>query len=473
MDAAGLPAAAALDEGREASVGSAVRLGAEAAARLLSLATTLLIARSLGPAEFGVFAACLAVAALASEAGDLGLQTTASRALVDGSLPLRGLLRAKLALSVLLCLAAALLGALHPVLAPLVLWVSLARWGEFFGVALRARGRRGREAAVLVCLRAAALAAVLLALQRGAGLVVLAWGLAGSSLLALGLGGALVARAWRSAPEEGAAGRGVAPSLRESLPLGVNGVLALLGLRVELLALVLLRSEAEAGVFAAALKVVEFLVLVPSAIAAGAMPALTRDAARGASTARNRTAATAACLGVPAALGLALLAPSLVPLVFGAAFGGGAGPLRLLALALAPMFVNAALMHALVAAGQARLLPRLTAVRVTTALVLALPLVTAFGPSGGAAGFLVSEGVLLVLVSRAASRLSFPVPVASLLLRAAGASLPMLAVVALCQAGPVLAALLGAAVYGLTLGVLLRFRPAFRRPSAAARLGYP
>jgi O-antigen/teichoic acid export membrane protein len=74
------------DEGREATLGSAVRIGAELCARLLSVATTLLVARSLGPADFGIFAAILALASVVSEAGDLGLQTTASRALVDGTL---------------------------------------------------------------------------------------------------------------------------------------------------------------------------------------------------------------------------------------------------------------------------------------------------------------------------------------------------------------------------------------------------
>jgi O-antigen/teichoic acid export membrane protein len=359
----------------------------------------------------------------------------------------------------------------HPVLAPLVLWVGLGRWVEFLGAALRARGRRSGEAAVLVCLRAAGLAAASLALARG--LEVLAWSLAGASLLPLALAAGLVARTWRQDRLPVSAAAGVATALRASLPLGANGVLALTSLRVELLALVALRSELEGGVFAAALKMVEFLALVPSAIAAGAMPALTRDAALGRGRALGRTAATVAFLGVPAALGLALLAPGLVPRVFGAAFAVGAGPLRLLALALVPMFMNAVLMHALVAAGHARVLPRLTAVRVGVALALAAALVPAFGVAGAAAGFVASEATLLALVCHTSARLGLAVPVPGLLWRAACASLPMGAAVALSQAGPAGAALLGATIYALTLAAALRLSPGLRRLYAGAGVGYP
>lgn len=463
----------ALDEGREATLGSAVRLGAEAAARLLGMATTLLVARSLGPADFGVFAAFLGVAAIASEAGDLGLQTTASRALVAGNLSLRSLLRAKLLLTALLWLAAATLGFLHPALAPLVLWVSLGRWCEFLGAALRARGRRSAEAAVLVCLRAAGLAAAIGTIASGRGLVALVWSLALSSLAALGLGAVLVAREWAALPAGVSEAGDVRGALRASLPLGVNGVLALASVRVELLGLALLRSDREAGVFAAALKVVEFLLLVPAAIAAGAMPALTRDAARGEGRARRRTAATVAFLGVPAALGLALVAPGLVPRVFGSEFADGAAPLRILAIALVPMFMNAVLLHTLVAGGHAEALPRLTGLRMALAVALAAILVPAFGASGAAAGLVASELALMALTARASGSRGISVPLVGLLAGAACASLPMAAAVLVAQRSPVGAALLGAAVYATTLAAAFLLSPRLRRFSTGPGVGYP
>ena len=55
-------------------------------------------------------------------------------------------------------------------LVPFVFYFALAGWSEFLGVALRARGRRGQEAALILCLRVCNLAAVAVALWRGGGL---------------------------------------------------------------------------------------------------------------------------------------------------------------------------------------------------------------------------------------------------------------------------------------------------------------
>jgi O-antigen/teichoic acid export membrane protein len=461
------------DEGREATLGSAVRLAAEAGARALSVATTLLVARSLGPADFGIFAAILGLASVVSEAGDLGLQTTASRALVAGTHSLRSLVRAKLLLTGMLVVSAAALQFVHPALAPLVLWVSFGRWCEFLGAALRARGERSAEAVVLVALRGAGLVAVVMAATSGRGLAFLAWTLAASSLLGLALGAGLLARTGASDPVREAEAAGLGSALQASLPLGVNGVLALLSLRVELLALAFLRSDREAGVFAAALKVIEFLMLVPASIAAGAMPALTREAARGGGRALQRTTATVALLGVPAALGLLLLAPGLVPRVFGAAFAGGAAPLRVLALALVPMFMNAILFHALIAGGHAQAVPRLTAVRLALALALAAALVPAFGVPGGAAGFAASELLLMLGAARACASRGVRVPLVRLLLAAACASIPMAAALLLSSHGPVAGAAVGAATYFATLFLAWRFSKGLLRLTAVAEVGYP
>ena len=168
-------------EAREATRGSAIKLGAELLGRVLALVTSLLIARGLGPADFGVFAFLSGVAVLLSEVGDAGLQGTAQRALVAHTLSLRAMLRAKaLLLAVALAAAAALALGSQVLLAPLVLYYLLAGWSEFLGVALRARGRRGSEAATILCLRAATLSLVVLVFVRGLGLSGLAWALAAS-----------------------------------------------------------------------------------------------------------------------------------------------------------------------------------------------------------------------------------------------------------------------------------------------------
>jgi O-antigen/teichoic acid export membrane protein len=450
------PASAGAGEAAEATRGSAVKLGAEIAGRVLALLTTLLIARSLGVTEFGVFATLSGIAVILAEVGDMGLHVAASRALPAGTLALAPLLRARLLLTGLIAAVALALVGAWPPLTPLFLYFAFAGWSEFLGVALRGLDARGSEAAVILALRAGGLVLAAIAVSAGAGLRGVSWALAVSPLPAVALGAVLLGRLPRPAARP-------APSvfsvLRSSFPLAVNGVLALASLRVEVLVLAALRGAREAGLFAAAMKVVEVLNMVPAAVNAGAMPALTREGLRGDGPVRARTAGSVALVAVPAAAGLLIVAPELTVGVFGAEFAPAAAPLRVLAAAVVVLFMNSVLLHALLAAGRAGWLPVLTGVRVVVALCAAFALAPRFGELGAAAGFLGAELVLLLLASRACALARFPVPLARPLLRAGGASLPMAAAVSLLGGGLAASVVLGASVYAATLAAAWRMAP--------------
>lgn len=413
-------------EAEDASRGSAIKLAAEALSRLLGLATTLLLIRGLGATDFGQFGRLSLYALLLAELAELGLQTLASRALVAGTLSLRALVRARLLLLAVVGGAALACAGLLPVLSPLVLWFVLSGWGEFLGVALRCRGRRIAEALLLLCLRALGLVAAAVVLLAGSGIEALAWALVASTAPALLLGAWLLLRS----PARGSTDAGVGQVLREALPLAVHGGLVLLSPRVEFLVLSLLRDDRETGLFLAALRVFEFLNVVPAAVSAGAMPALTREALRGHGPVRQRSAWTLALLAAPAAAGLCLIAPALAVLLLGAgydgrSYAGTALPLRLLSLALPALFMNGLLLSALVAAGRARRLPRLTAARVLAAAILAVPLVSLGGGAGAATGIVLAEWLLLVIAARACRAASFAVELARPLGWALLLTLPM------------------------------------------------
>jgi O-antigen/teichoic acid export membrane protein len=456
-------------EADAATRGSGIKLAAELSGRLLSLATSFLLAVGLGVEQFGVFAAASGIAVIVAEAADLGLQGTAVRALVARTLGLGAMLRAKAFLTAGVFLAGALVLALAPrlpdlpagvapaLLVPLVFYYALAGWTELLGVALRAQGRRAQEAGVILALRAGGLVAVVIAFRAGAGLAGMAWAHGLSTLPALLVSAALARRTDR-APDAALPRPPVWAVLRMAWPLAVNGGLALLSLRVELLVVYFARGAAESGLFGAALKVIESINGIPSAIAAGAMPSLTRAALHSLGAVRERVATTMALLAVPGAAGLFLLAGGVVALL-GTGYGEAAGPLRVLALALVPLFMNTVLLHALVAAGHAGTLPRLTAMRVGLATVLALALVPALGATGAAAGFLVSETLMTALAARACASAGFAVPVSGPLARAAALTVPMAAVVAAAGRGLALSVGLGLATYGATLAATWRLRP--------------
>jgi O-antigen/teichoic acid export membrane protein len=437
-------------EADDATRGSAVKLAAEVVSRLLGLATTLLLIRGLRASVFGSFTALSAYALLLAESGELGLQALASRALVARTLSLRALVLARLALAPVVAavaLAAATLapplagrwgaGALDgPALGFLVAWFALSGWGEFIGVALRCRRARRREALVLVVLRGAALAAA-----------------------AVG-----------PAPEARPAG-----VLRESFPLAVHGALLLLSPRVELLVLSWLRGEDDPalGFFSVALNVLWFLSMVPSAIVAGAMPALTREALRGEGPVRRRTAATLALGAAPAAVGLALVASPLA----GALLGGGYGPsdyaavasnLRVLALALPALFLNALVFGALISAGRSPWLPRLTAARVALAFALALVLVPRLGGIGASAGLACAEWALLVAGAAACRRASFAIPLAAPLAWGVVGCVPMSLAVSGVRDSLPLAVAVGALSWAATVAAALWVRPGLARELVGA-----
>jgi O-antigen/teichoic acid export membrane protein len=250
-------------------------------------------------------------------------------------------------------------------------------------------------------------------------------------------------------------------ALRASLPLFVNGVLTMVSLRVELLALYFLRGPREAGLFGAALKILESLGALPSAVTAGAMPSLTREGLRASAgggapaDVRRRLAATVALLAVPAGLGLALEAPRVLALL-GPGYAAGAPALRVLGLAVVATFTNVVAVWSLIAVGRASRLPGIMAVRVVLGALGAVVLVPAAGATGAAAGLAMAEVALLCMTAYACAAAGFAVPVALPLLRALALSVPMAAAVSFAPLGLPASIALGAAVYAATLLIAWR-----------------
>ena len=457
-------------EAAEATRGSAIKLAAEVASRFLTLATTVLLARGLSVEDYGAYGTLSLVGVLVAEVAEFGLQSTAARALVAGTSSLRSLVRARAALLVSVASCVVALAPLLPglglvdrplvsVLCLLFFYFALSAWGEFLGVALRCRGARVHEALLLTCLRAGGLALTAVALAVRAGLHGVAWALALSPLPALALG------SWflhRHGPAGVAPDTGVRDVLRASAPLAVHAGLLLLSPRVEFLVLSAVRETRERALFFAAVQVFWFLGMVPSAVAAGAMPALTREAIGGGKAVRQRTAATMALLGVPAAVGLAFVAPGVLA-VFGEEYVRATAWLRALAVAVVPLFMNALLTWALIASGRSGLLPRLTATRVAVAFVLAAVLVPSFGAAGAAAGLVCAETALLLLEARACAEAGFAVPILRPVALALGASVPM--GLAVYGVGPSLvwAVATGALTYAATLAAFWRLLPGVSR----------
>lgn len=244
-----------------------------------------------------------------------------------------------------------------------------------------------------------------------------------------------------------------------------------MSLRVELLALKWLRGATETGVFSVALRVIEFLSMVPAAVAGGAMPGLAREAGSHSAAVRQRSSWLVALLAGAACLGLMVTAADVVAVVGRGQYEAAGPVMRLLALSVVPLFANVLLSHALVAARRPERLPRLTALRVSLSFGLALVLTPRFGPMGAAAGFLASECVVLLVAIRACRAARFPTPVLVPFGAGIALAIPMAFTVASMGGRVELRIAAGIAVWAGTVGTAWWLRRRGGAPRGAGRGG--
>jgi len=445
---------------RDASVGSAIRLSAEIVVRISSIVATLWLTRSLGVTAFGAFLLSLSIGLLIAELGELGLNGIAVPMIVRSPRNLRTIFQMRAVMTV----GAAALGAVLIPLASRISGVEVsllvlstvhffgAGWIEMTGAALRALGRRVDEALLLFVFRFT-LVGLVIGAPFGMSVAGASRAYALSIVPAILFG---IARLRGGVRRSGDVppGASVRAILRQAAPMGVNGYLAIFSTRVELFLLQAFHGEHVVGLFGGALRIVESLLTLPSAIAAGALPSVSRDVVKGTRGAAQRMFGLVVWIGVPAAVGLVLRAPAVL-LVLGPGFVDGAPALRILSAALLLCFANAALFHLLIAAGETLLIPRLTGLRVGVALLAGLVLIPTLASFGAALSFTAAELCLftaLVRTTRVHAELQVLRPVAS----AVVACLPMVAFLSLYRLALPLSIVAGALLFVAAGAVILR-----------------
>ncbi len=168
----------------------------------------------------------------------------------------------------------------------------------------------------------------------------------------------------------------------------------------------LLTDKSEVAIYGVAVTVVTQLKLVPDSIATALFPRIAGEspeqAARFASMV-SRHATAAAILG---ALGLALVGPTLVELLYGEAYAASATPLRILLPGMAVYTAYRVLARYFVALGRQRVNITTQALAVTVNIGLNLWLIPRHGAVGAAVASLVSYSLEALLVGAAFLRAS-------------------------------------------------------------------
>jgi O-antigen/teichoic acid export membrane protein len=445
------------------SAGSPALALGEGLARLVAFATTVYLARVLGPGLYGVVAVAAGILLYLTQIADAGVELAGMTDAAAG--PSRAAAVAGRALAARLAGVACVIG----VVAPVGWWLMAQPDGRVLALytlglpvtALSVRWiylglQRPTPVAVSRITADLVTGALTVALVRsGADIlwvpVAVAAGMAvGAAMLHRGLL-ALGVRL-TSAGDDGA----VRAMLARGRRLVLFTLLGLVLYNVDLLILRYLKGDADAGRYAAAYVLISFCANLMIAYSHTVLPAMARDREPTAATAATyRTALVVAWLvTVPVAVGGALVAPLLVTLLFGRAYGDSAVALQVLVLSVPVAALREVAVAALIARHQEPALLRVNAVAAVVNVGLNLALIPAFGLAGAAWATVASEAVRLwvaAVAARAAVLANWPL---GTLARVTAAGAAMGVAVHLSGTATSLAAIaVGGVVYPLALVV--------------------
>ncbi len=185
--------------------------------------------------------------------------------------------------------------------------------------------------------------------------------------------------------------------LRETLPMSVAVVLNSLYLGAMVVIVSLLANDVETGLYAAPARIMEVLVFLASVMISMAIPVLAVAGAE--DRARFRASLqlllqSGVVVAVTITLALVACSTELVTLIGGVDFAASGEVLQVQALALIGIFANQALQFALVTLRAQRRLIYANGVALTVLFLGGIALVPAIGPTGGALAVVIGETVL-------------------------------------------------------------------------------
>ncbi len=388
------------------------RVSFNAASQLIALGTVLVlqtvylfvVARHLGPADFGWFSFSWSIVQVLLVVGDLGLHNTTIREIsADLEASPRcseQLLWLKLRLSLALAVLPLILGFVLGLQPAVHLALALFGIGMFFqslsiavNVLFQANGRLYLASLNIALLFAAQFVVGVSFIALGGGLVSLAMAYTAAAAIALVCNLLLFRRlvhpvSWTRRPSDWRR------AMRSSLPVGMSNIFQATGSRLAIWLLVFLATPVDAGVFAAAFRLPGALNNVPLAVLGAALPVFAAHQAD--PDAIRPVAAKALVLlesfAVVAAVLLHLLAGFLIEIIYGTQYAGSVDCLRILAWCLLPTFLSMVFQHVLLSQNRlVALLPWVTGGGVLLSLGLCFWLVPILGAIGASWAVLLTE----------------------------------------------------------------------------------
>ncbi len=348
---------------RRILLGVGVLLAGNAAATVTAMASSMILARSLGVADYGRYSLVFLYATLFQGLASFGVDEILTRELSRGRRDPRTLLGNAIFLRLVLSGCAVVV----------CVWVAHAgeqdsqvAWATVLGVLplllsavyvplwsiLAARMDYSLREAIVVASRVAELALIAGFAVAGAGFVGLVAATALAQTVPFGLTLWFLRDRARPVLRYDAA---VAKDLLlQAAPLGLASLVALVYGRVDGVLLARLVGYESVGLYSAAYKFLNLTLALPYVVNAAVFPVLARieEDREAAQVVFQRTFDYLILVALPLAMAVSFLAPWLVSVVYGRGFEGAAGPLRVLLWAGVLMFATRTCRQVLVAGGQ-------------------------------------------------------------------------------------------------------------------------
>jgi O-antigen/teichoic acid export membrane protein len=451
--------------------GSLLRLGGYLLGTLAMVASSAVVIRHLGVVDTGRFLTVTALITIVATVSDLGLTGFSMREYAtgprsDGRRLLRNLLGIRLVLALGGMSIAVLFGLLVGYPSVMVFGTVIAGLGMVFFVV-----QDGCSIPLQVGLRFGWVAGLQLAIQVGMAIEAVLLALAGVGLLpffALQL--PIVIPVLVVTTVIGGRDSRLIPALEieqwrrmvgRILPFSAAVVLSVVYFQIAQIMVSLLSSSTQTGYFGVSFRVLASFTILPPLVVSSALPLLARaarDDAERFDYASRKLVETMVLAGCGLALALFLGAAFAIKVIAGSGYESSIEVLRILSVALLGTFVIAARGYALLSLDRLRAMLASNAVALAVVLGCGIPLISAYGAKGAAIAMVAAELALALCYERS---LSHKRPELRLdpgfLLRAAAATLLAGGVASVFGLPPVVAAVLGTALYVaalLALGII-------------------
>ena len=406
--------------GRRIATNAGFRLVADVGGKIASAALFVAMARVAGDAAFGIYSFALAFVTIVTLFGEFGQDLVLARevARVHGRVRVYFgntlLLRLTLSLPILaVSMFIAALAGVHPFSLAVIGLLGCGTVADLLSkvcfAIFQAYERLGLLAFVLIAQRwLTAVLGVTALLVYDAGIATVAAIYAIVAVLAFGVA------AWLLVSRIVAPGWEVSPSrwpglMRAAAPVGLSGMFYVILFRADASMLALWEPPQVVGHYSAAYRLLETVQFLAWAVAAGFYPVFARLSAHSSPPVTRyfeRAIKAVLVLGLPTAVGAAVLARPLILTIFGPQFAGSIEAMRLLAPAIALYPLTLISANLLIAQDRQWTMTWLYGIVALENILLNLFLIPAFSLNGAAFGTTLSEVLLaggaFILASRAA-----------------------------------------------------------------------